>query len=81
MSTAEVFPPERNPADTLPEALESRLAALTETVARLEARVSRLESPLPEQKVSLESALSSAAAPSAACPIPCASWGSWAGPA
>jgi hypothetical protein len=65
MSTAEVFPPERNPADALPEALEVRLAALTETVARLEARVSRMESALPEPKVSLETVLSSAAVPPA----------------
>ena len=65
MSTAEVLPPERNPANALPEALESRLVALTETVARLEARVSRMESALPEQTVSLETVLSSAAVPPA----------------
>jgi hypothetical protein len=65
MSTAEVHPPERNPANGLPEALESRLAALTETVARLEARVSLMEAALPEHKVSLETVLSSTAVPPA----------------
>ncbi|MDR3682617.1 MAG: hypothetical protein P4L11_02715 [Geothrix sp.] len=70
MSTAEVFPPQRTPADALPGALEARLAALAETVARLETRVSLLESALPEPKVSPEAALSPATVPPADLPNP-----------
>jgi hypothetical protein len=69
MSTAEVFPPERTPADALPRALESRLASLTEAISRLEARVATLESSSSERKIPLEAVLA-AAAPAAALPNP-----------
>lgn len=49
MSTAEVFPPERDQAEGLSSALERRLAGLAETVSRLEARVAVLEGRAPEQ--------------------------------
>lgn len=49
MSTAEVFPPERDQAKGLPGALERRLADLAETVNRLEARVASLEGQPPER--------------------------------
>jgi hypothetical protein len=58
MSTTEVFPPERPPA----EALEARLASLTETVSRLETRVGLLESSRSEHKVPLEAMLPAASA-------------------
>ena len=57
MSTAEAYPPERDPAKGLPEALEARLASLADTVARLEARVGALESTRPFPKVPLEAVL------------------------
>ena len=52
MSTAEVFPPERNQAESLPSALELRLTALVEVVTRLETRVAALESSAPGRATS-----------------------------
>jgi len=69
MSTAEVSPSERNPADAPPKALESRLASLTEAISRLEVRVAALETSSPEQRIPLETVLS-AAAPAAVLPNP-----------
>src|ERR1035438_6354381 len=43
MSTAEVYPPRRDPAEALPDGLEVRLASLAEIVSRLERRVAALE--------------------------------------
>jgi len=51
MSTAEVYPPERDQAKGLPSALGLRLADLTETVTRLEARVAALEGRAPERAI------------------------------
>ena len=49
MSTPEVSPFKRDPAEALPSALEVRLAALAQVVARLEARITALEAPVPER--------------------------------
>jgi len=51
MSTAEVFPPERDQVEGLSSALERRLSGLAETVSRLEARVAALEGRAPEQTI------------------------------
>ena len=69
MSTAEVPPPERNPAEALP-ALEARFLSLANTVARLEARVALLESAPPEPASSPATAPSVATAPPAVLPNP-----------
>jgi len=69
MSTAEVPPPERNPAEALP-ALEARFLSLANTVARLEARVALLESAPPELASSPATAPSVATAPPAVLPNP-----------
>ncbi len=70
MPTAEVFPPEHNPADRTPGSLEARLASLTEAVARLEARVASLESTSPQPKVPLETVLASTTAETTDLPNP-----------
>jgi hypothetical protein len=69
MSMAEVFPPKRDPAEGLPNALESRLATLTELVSRLETRVAALESVRSDAPMPLEPALSGTPLPPAAAPV------------
>ena len=61
MSTAELYPPEPNPGDVSSKALESRLASMTQAIARLDARVSALETTSPERQISLETVLSAPA--------------------
>lgn len=70
MSTAEVIPPRRGSTDQLSGPLESRLEALTEVVARLEARVADLEASRPVAKAPLEAVLSSGQVPPATLPNP-----------
>ncbi|MFN7959289.1 MAG: hypothetical protein U0P46_13330 [Holophagaceae bacterium] len=70
MSTPEVFPSRRDPADPLPGALEVRLAALAEAVQGLEARVSALEGAAPKPAVVPEALGPPAALPTADLPNP-----------
>jgi hypothetical protein len=66
MSMAEVIPPNHNPADGLPGALESRLASLAEAVSRLETRVAALETSKGEVGALLSPALTEIPLPPAA---------------
>ncbi|HJV49686.1 MAG TPA: hypothetical protein VJ549_10465 [Geothrix sp.] len=68
MSTAEAYPPRRDAAEALPQGLEARLAALAETVAKLDARVAALEGSAPERPAAPRRPVSEAEAPTAALP-------------
>lgn len=70
MSTAEVPPLMPPPAEASPAQIESRLASLTEAMARLEARVAALETSAPERPGSLESGAPAVSLPPATLPSP-----------
>lgn len=70
MTTAEVPPLKPAPAEGLPAALETRLAALVEAVRRLEARVTTLESSAPERPRAFEAEVPGPALPAVALPNP-----------